>query len=55
MRGIGLQGDEHSTSWHGVGPGDVPLEAKRCRHVAVAISELRVGGGIAVSPRQEGL
>jgi len=32
-------------------PSDMPLEAKRSRHVAVAIPEVRVSRGIAVSPR----
>ena len=40
-------------SWHCLGPGDMSLEAKRFRHVAVAIPEVRVSGGIAVRPRQE--
>jgi HK97 family phage major capsid protein len=39
-------------SWHRLGPLDMPLEAKRCRHVAVEIPEMRVRRGIAVSPRQ---
>ena len=39
-------------SWHHLGPRDMPLEAKRSRHVAVAIPEVRVSPGIAVSPRQ---
>jgi hypothetical protein len=30
----------------------MPFEAKRFRHVAVAIPEVRVSGGITVSPRQ---
>ena len=30
----------------------MPFKAKRSRHVAVAIPEVRVGRGIAVSPRQ---
>ena len=38
---------------HRLGPRDVPLEAKRCRHVAVAIPQVRVSRGIAVSPRQQ--
>ena len=42
------------TSCHRPRPGDVSLEAERYRHVSVAISELRVGGGIAVCPRQKG-
>jgi hypothetical protein len=41
-----------STSWHRLGPGDMPLEAKRCRHGAVAIPELPIPGLVAVSPRQ---
>jgi hypothetical protein len=31
----------------------VPFEAKRFRHVSVASLEIRVSGGIAVSPRQQ--
>jgi hypothetical protein len=31
----------------------MPLEAKRFRHVAVAIPEVCVSRGITVSPRQE--
>jgi hypothetical protein len=31
----------------------MPLEAKRSRHVAVAIPELCVSSAVAVSPRQE--
>ena len=37
---------------HRLGPGDMSFEAKRSRHVAVAIPEVRIGRGIAVSPRQ---
>ncbi len=33
----------------------MPLEAKRFRHVAVAIPEVRISRGIAVSPRQQSL
>jgi hypothetical protein len=40
-------------SWHRLGPRDMSLEAKRSRHVAVAIPEVRISCGIAVSPRQE--
>jgi hypothetical protein len=36
-----------------VGPLHVPVEAKRFRHVAVAIPEVRVRCGIAVSPGQQ--
>jgi len=38
---------------HGLGPRDMSLEAKLCGHGAVAIPEIRIGGGIAVSPRQQ--
>ena len=34
-------------------PTHVPLEAKRCRHGAVAIPIVAVGGLVAVSPRQQ--
>jgi hypothetical protein len=40
------------SSGHCLGPRDMPLVAKRSRHVAVAIPELRVSGVIAVSPCQ---
>ena len=40
-------------SRHRLGPRDMPLEAKCSRHVAVAIPEVRVSRGIAMSPRQE--
>src|SRR5882757_9745159 len=43
---------ERRRSWHCLGPVDMPLEAKRFRHVAVAIPEVRVGRGIPVSPRK---
>jgi class 3 adenylate cyclase len=36
--------------WHRLGPGDMALEAKRFRHVAVAIPEVAVGGFVAASP-----
>ena len=39
-------------SCHRLGPGDMPLEAERFRHVTVAIPQVRVGRGIALSPRQ---
>jgi hypothetical protein len=38
---------------HRLGPRDMPLVAKRFRHVAVAIPQLVVHLGIAVSPRQQ--
>jgi hypothetical protein len=31
----------------------MPLETKRFRHVSVASLEIRVSGGIAVSPRRQ--
>jgi alpha-1,2-mannosyltransferase len=40
-------------SRHGLGPLDMPVEAKRCRHGAVALHEVR-GGLAAAGPRQEG-
>src|SRR5271165_858033 len=39
-------------SWHRLGPLDMPLEAKRFRHVAVAIPEVAVGGFVTTCPRQ---
>src|SRR6185312_14533051 len=41
------------SSWQRLGPLNMPFEAKRCRHVAVAIPQVRVSRGITVSPRQE--
>ena len=41
-----------SLSLHFLAPGDMPLVAKRFRHVPVAIPQVRVSRGIAVSPRQ---
>jgi hypothetical protein len=38
---------------HRLGPVDMPLKLKRFRHVAVAIPQVRVSRGIAVSPRQQ--
>jgi hypothetical protein len=40
-------------SRHRLGPSDMSFEAKRFRHVAVAIREVCISRGIAVSPRQE--
>ena len=40
-------------SRHRLGQGDMPLEAKPFRHVAVAIPELRIRRGVAVSPRHK--
>ena len=37
---------------HRLGPGDVSFEAKRFRHVAVAIPQVRISRVIAMSPRQ---
>ena len=37
---------------HRLGPGDMSLEVGRFRHLAVAIPEVRVSRGIAVSVRQ---
>jgi hypothetical protein len=39
-----------SPSCHRLGPGDMPLEAQRFRHVTVAVPHMRVRSGIAVSP-----
>jgi hypothetical protein len=36
---------------HRLGPGDVSFEAKRFRHVAVAIPQVRISRVIAMSPR----
>src|ERR1700722_7054642 len=40
---------------HGIalGPRDMPLEAKRFRHVAVTVPIVAIGRGIAVRPRQK--
>src|SRR5580693_3711685 len=40
-------------SWHRLGPRDMSFEAKRSRHIAVAVPELRVSRGIAVCPCQQ--
>jgi hypothetical protein len=40
-------------SWHRLGPVHVPLEAKRCRHVAVAIPIVAIGDLIAFRPCQQ--
>ena len=40
-------------SWHRLGLRDMPLEAKRFRHVAVAVPQVRVSRGIVVRPRQK--
>jgi hypothetical protein len=39
--------------WHRLGPRDMALEAKRSRHVAVAIPAFAIAGIIAVSLRQQ--
>jgi hypothetical protein len=41
-------------SRHCLGPRDMPFEANRFRHVAVAIPKLRISRGAAARPRQEG-
>ena len=38
-------------SWHCLGPGDMPVEAQRRRHIAVAILMIAVGGLVTVSLR----
>ena len=38
-----------ASSWHRIGPRDMPLEAKRFRRVAAVVPEVRVSRGIAVS------
>ena len=40
-------------SRHFLGPRDMPFKANRCRHVAVAIPEVRVSRVIAVCPRTQ--
>src|SRR5277367_3034700 len=47
------RGTARPSLWHRLGPRHVPLEAERCRHVAVAIPEVCVSRGIAVSPSQQ--
>jgi hypothetical protein len=37
--------------WHRLGPDDMAFEAKRFRHVAVAIPEVAILGLVAVSAR----
>jgi hypothetical protein len=46
-------GTKRPPSWHRLSPPDMPFVAKRSRHVAVAIPEVRVSRGIAVNPRQK--
>ena len=41
-----------SVSRHRGGPRDMAIEAQRCRHVAIAIPQLRIVLGFAVRPRQ---
>ena len=50
VRGSASQEWRHGTRRR---PCDMPLVAKRSRHVAVVIREVRVGRVIAVSPRQQ--
>jgi hypothetical protein len=40
---------ERPPSWHGLGPRDMSLAAERFRRVEVAIPEVRVSRGIAMS------
>jgi hypothetical protein len=40
-------------SWHRLSPGDMPLEAKRSRHVAVAVPLVAIGSVVTVSTRQK--
>ena len=41
------------SSWRRLGPRDMPLEAKRSRHVAVAIPVVAVASLVTVNPRQQ--
>ena len=45
--------ESHSRLGHGLGPCDMPFEAKPFRQVAVAIVKVAVGGLVAVSPRHQ--
>jgi hypothetical protein len=40
-------------SCHRLGPSDMPLEAKRSRHVAVVIPQVRISRGITASACQQ--
>jgi hypothetical protein len=40
-------------SWHCLGPRDMSFEAKRSRHVAVAIPVFAIAGIVTMSPRQK--
>jgi hypothetical protein len=40
-------------SWHRLGPGDMPLEAKGSRHVAVATAVVAIGGVVAMGSYQQ--
>src|SRR5262249_16102986 len=42
-----------SPSRHRVGPGDVPFEAKRFPHRAIAIHQVSIGGLVAASPGEQ--
>jgi hypothetical protein len=44
---------DRSPSWQSLSPGDMAVQLKRFRQVAVAIPEVRISGGIAVRPRQK--
>jgi hypothetical protein len=41
---------EEPPSWHRLGPGDVPFEAQRCRHRAIAPHQIPVGNVVAARP-----
>jgi hypothetical protein len=41
-------------SWHLLGLGDIPLEAKRCRERAIAILIVAVGGLVSAGAGHQG-
>ena len=47
------RGAERSPSRHRLGPRHVPLEAKRCRHGAIAIPEVAVRDLVAVATSKQ--
>ena len=44
---------ERPPSWHRLGPGDMPREAKRCRHRLVAVPIVAIARLVALCPRQQ--
>ena len=53
ISGHGVSSSDQPPSWHRLGPLHVPLETERCRHRAVAIPIVAVGGLVAVRLGQQ--